>query len=113
MIPPLIYLTICILITAMGDISMMGVKINDSRESTHSIKLDIVARDSDMIKYRTANGNNLSITFENNKVVYMENDWLQDTSGREPLFSNFLFGKTALKDIRSQFGTNGFYESWD
>jgi hypothetical protein len=38
----------------------------------------------------------------------MENDWLQDAQNRQPLFSEFSFGKTTLSDIRSKFGTNGF-----
>jgi hypothetical protein len=105
---PHILLIASILISVPGDISMMGIKIKDSRESTKNINLDVVARDTDMIKYRTENGNDLSITFENNKVVYMENDWLQDTAARQPLFSDFSFGQTTLKEIRSKFGTNGF-----
>ena len=91
-----------------GNISMFGIKINDTRESLANIKLEIVAKDKDMVKYKTENGNDFSVTFDNDKVVYMENDWLQDVNSRLPLFSDFTFGKTTLKDIRSKFSTNGF-----
>lgn len=91
-----------------GNISMNGVKINDSRKSLDNIKLKIVAKDGNMIKYSTENGNDLSVTFENGKVVFMENDWLQDSKSRQPLFSKFIFGQTTLQDIRNRFLTNGF-----
>lgn len=45
---------------------------------------------------------------ERGKVAYMENDWLQDEKARQPLFSDFQFGITSLRDIRKKFGTNGF-----
>lgn len=61
-----------------------------------------------MIKYKTENGNDFSVTLERNKVVYMENDWLQGKSNSQPLFSNFSFGQTTLRDIRNTFSTNGF-----
>lgn len=38
----------------------------------------------------------------------MENDWLQDAKSRQPLFSDFSFGQTTLKDVRNKFSTNGF-----
>lgn len=87
---------------------MVGIKIGDAKTSVDKIKLKVVAQEDDMIKYRTTNGNDFSVTFENGKVVYMENDWLQDEKGRQPLFYDFQFGLTSLKDIRRKFGTNGF-----
>jgi hypothetical protein len=91
-----------------GHISMLGIKIIDTKESLANIKLEIVAKDKDMVKYKTENSNDFSVTLDNDKVVYMENDWLQDVNSRLPLFSDFTFGKTTLKDIRSKFSTNGF-----
>ena len=38
----------------------------------------------------------------------MENDWLHDDKSKQPLYSDFTFGQTTLKEIRSKFGTNGF-----
>jgi hypothetical protein len=90
------------------NISMLGVKINDSKTNLKKIKLEVIAHDDSMTKYRTENGNDFSITVNKGKVVYMENDWLQDSKGKQPLFSNFEFGKTSLKEIREKFGTNGF-----
>jgi hypothetical protein len=101
-------LIITIFLGPTSDISMLGIKINDSRKSLENLKLEITAKNKNGTKYRTENGNDLSITFDNDKVVYMENDWLQDTMGRQPLFSDFSFGQTSLKEIRRKFSTNGF-----
>jgi hypothetical protein len=90
------------------DISMLGVKVGDTKTSVDKIKLKIIAQEDEMIKYRTDNGNDFSVTLEKGKVVYLENDWLQDEKGMKPLFSDFQFGLTSLGDIRKKFGTNGF-----
>jgi hypothetical protein len=95
-------------IAPTSEISMQGIKINDSKKSLENLKPEILVQEKNMIKYRTENGNDLSITFNKDKVVYMENDWLQDTNSRQPLFSDFSFGETSLKDIREKFSTNGF-----
>ena len=94
--------------TATEDISMLGIKINDSRKSLDNLKLEIVGKENEMIKFKTKNDNDFSVTFDKDKVVYMENDWLQDANNRKPLFSDFSFGQTTLKDIRNKFSTNGF-----
>ncbi|MBK8244232.1 MAG: hypothetical protein IPK88_12465 [Saprospiraceae bacterium] len=91
-----------------GDISMAGIKINDSKTSLSNLKLKLVANENNMAMYKTDNGNDFSITFDKGKVVYMENDWLQDIKSNKPLFSDFYFGQTTLKDIRNKFSTNGF-----
>jgi len=104
-------LTIIIAVTVLFktiDISMLGIKINDPKNSLDSIKLEIIAEENDMIKYRTDNGNDFSITLEKGKVVYMENDWLQNEKGKKPLYSDLSFGQTSLQDIRNKYGTNGF-----
>jgi hypothetical protein len=102
-----ILVTITLLFTT-SDISMLGFKINDTKNSLDNIKLKVVAKENDMIKYRTENGNDFSITLEKGKIVYMENDWSQDDISKQPLYSNFKFGQTTLSDIRKKFGTNGF-----
>ena len=94
--------------TATEDISMLGIKINDSRKSLDNLKLEIVGKENEMIKFKTKNDNDFSVTFDKDKVVYMENDCLQDANNRKPLFSDFSFGQTTLKDIRNKFSTNGF-----
>lgn len=93
-------------------ISMLGLKIGDNKNSLDKIKLEVVAKADDMVKYKTGNGNDFSVTSEKGKIVYMENDWLQDPKANQPLYSDFRFGQTTLRDIRKKFGTNGFtYES--
>ncbi|MEY3844162.1 MAG: hypothetical protein RL293_584 [Bacteroidota bacterium] len=78
-----------------GDISMHGIKINDPQKSLENVGLEQIAKEGNMQKFRTENGNDFSITVEKGKVVYLENDWLQN-------------GQTSLKDIRAKFSTNGF-----
>ena len=90
------------------DISMLGIRIGDMKTAVDKIKLKTSGYEDNMIKYKTNNGNDFSVTLEKGKVVYMENDWLQNEKGRQPLFSDFQFGLTSLKDIRQKFGTNGF-----
>ena len=94
------------------EISMQGIKINDSEKILEKINLNVIVSDREnatpQIKYRTENGNDLSITLKERKVVYLENDWLRDKKGIKPLLTNFIFGETTLKDIRKSFGTNGF-----
>jgi hypothetical protein len=84
---------------ASAGISMLGVKINDPATALKKIKLDVVAVDETMTKYRTANGNDFSVTVDSGKVVYMENDWLHNPAGIHTLFTSFTFGKTSLRDI--------------
>ncbi|MCB9042671.1 MAG: hypothetical protein R2798_05275 [Chitinophagales bacterium] len=110
----LIIILFLTLISATLDISMFGLKIGDSQKLLDKIELKVDAKGNDMIKFKTDNGNDFSITCEKGKIVYMENDWLQDTIARQPLFSDFQFGKTTLRDIRKKIGTNGFvYKSKD
>jgi hypothetical protein len=90
------------------DVSMLELKIGDSQKLLNKIKLEVVAKDGNMIKFKTDNGNDFSITCQNGQIVYMENDWLQNPKARKPLFSDFQFGQTSLRDIRKKFGTNGF-----
>jgi hypothetical protein len=91
-----------------GDISMHGIKINDPQKSLENVGLEQIAKEGNMQKFRTENGNDFSITVEKGKVVYLENDWLQNEKAVQPLISDFSFGQTSLKDIRAKFSTNGF-----
>lgn len=93
--------------------SMLDIKIHDDQSVLDKIKLEVVAKDTDiptpMIKFRTANGNDFSVTTSKGKVVYMENDWLhEEGASQKPLLTDFTFGKTSLREVRSAFGTNGF-----
>lgn len=87
---------------------MLGIELYDTRESAVDLNLPVVGEEPGMIRYRTKNGNDLSLTFENDKVVYMENDWLFSPKGKEPLFTNFTFGETCIQDIRKEYVNNGF-----
>ena len=96
----------CILL--MADASMLGITVGSPEAALKKLKLEEVAREPGMVKYRTANGNDFSVTTENGKVVFMENDWSQDPAGKEALLPGFSFGETSLADIRKRFGCNGF-----
>lgn len=93
---------------SIGSISMLGIELFDTRESVEDLNLPVVGEEPGIVKYRTKNGNDLSVTFENDKVVYMENDWLLSAEGSKPLVTDFTFGETSIADIREEFGTNGF-----
>jgi len=88
--------------------AMMGIKIGSSEATVKKLALKEVKHTEGMYKYRTDNGNDFSITIEEGKVVYMENDWLQEPEGAQSLLPGFTFGKTTLKDIRQRFGSKGF-----
>jgi hypothetical protein len=95
-----------------ADVAMQGIHIHDSDSKLEAIKIEVVASDftikTPMIKYRTTNGNDLSVTTKKGKVVYMENDWLHEQSGNQPLVSDLIFGQTSLREIRTKFGFNGY-----
>ena len=102
-------LSIAVLILfSTSSVSMLGIELYDTRESVENLNLPVVAEESGIVKYSTENGNELSVTFENEEVVYMENDWLLKEEGKEPLFTNFKFGETSIAQIRNEFGINGF-----
>jgi len=95
-------------VASVADISMYNLKIGDAQTALKKIDLEKVAEDGDIIKYTTKNGNDFSVTSQNGKIVFMENDWLQDLKATKPLYSDFEFGKTTLAMIRKAMGNNGF-----
>ena len=90
------------------DISMMGLRINDPKTALKTIRLKVLSKEDETIRYRAENGNDFSITLDDGSIVFMENDRVPGAGGDEPLISNFRFGKTSLKDIRKAFGSNGY-----
>ncbi|KGO93544.1 hypothetical protein [Flavobacterium subsaxonicum] len=90
------------------DGSMNGIKIGSSEATVKKLTLKQVTHTEGMYKYRTDNGNDFSVTLEDGKVVYMENDWLQKPEGAQSLLPGLTFGKTTLRDIRQRFGSKGF-----
>ncbi|MCB0516701.1 MAG: hypothetical protein KDD49_11605, partial [Bacteroidetes bacterium] len=66
----LIIILFLTLISATLDISMFGLKIGDSQKLLDKIELKVDAKGNDMIKFKTDNGNDFSITCEKGKIVY-------------------------------------------
>ncbi len=64
--------------------------------------------DTQIRKYKTKDGNEISITVQHGKVVYIEYDWLEEKKSTKTHFNGFVFGKTTLSDLRTRFGNNGF-----
>lgn len=98
----------CLAFCTLTEIRMGSLKIGDDAKSLKNLKLEVVAEEDNMTKFKTKDGNDLSVTTQNGKIVYLENDWLQDKKSNTPLVSNLKFGENSLKDIRKQFGSNGF-----
>ena len=67
----ILFLTSSFLLTS-GEISMYGVKINDSQKSLENVNLERIAKEEKMQKFRTENGNDFSITVDKGKVVYID-----------------------------------------
>lgn len=93
---------------SITEIGMLSLKIGGDSKSLKNIKLEVVIKENSMIKFKTKDGNDLSVTTINGKIVYLENDWMQNKKSNTPLFSNFKFGETTLKEIRKNLGSNGF-----
>ena len=102
-------LAIFLFLVPTQEISMLGIKINDDATKIMDINLEVIGREINIIKYRTENGNDFSITYEYGKIVYMENDWSQEANGIQPLFSEFSFGQTTIEDIQNKFSSYGFF----
>jgi hypothetical protein len=90
------------------EIAMMGIKIHAPGTAKDNLSLTVVNNQGTTTKYKTSDGNYFSITTENGNVVYMENDWMHEKGSTTPLFTNFKFGETTLKEIRDAFGTIGY-----
>ncbi|HTB99183.1 MAG TPA: hypothetical protein VK705_00730 [Ferruginibacter sp.] len=92
----------------VNNISMHGISINDPKSDLDKINLKVIAHEKNIIKYESENGNDFSITIQKGKIVYMENDWSEEVNAEHPLFSDFKFGQTSLKEMQDNLGTNGF-----
>ena len=104
-----ILLLLLSLATVTGtEIAMLGIKIHAPASAKDNLSLTVINNQGNTIKYKATDGNYFSVTTENGNVVYMENDWMHDKGGPAPLFTNFKFGETTLKEIRDAFGTIGY-----
>ena len=105
------------LFSIKSDISMLGIKIKDSKETLKKITLPVISNkeseEKQVIKYKTKNGNDLIVTALNGFIVEMSNEWSGEKKGAKPLITNFTFGVTTLRDIKETFGTEGYYYSED
>lgn len=107
-LPFVIILVVAIYNLSNSSISMMGVSINDSKSEVLTNSLKVIVADSNKIIFETKDHNNLILTFRNDKIIQIENDWSQSHFSTTPLYTDFIFGKTTLSDIKGQFGTSGF-----
>jgi hypothetical protein len=91
-----------------AEIAMLGVKIHDPKKVLSTIPLSETGTEKSRHTYRLNDGNDLSITIDDGKVVMMENEWMHRQKGTKPLIGKFVFGKTTLTDIKKALGTEGF-----
>ena len=93
--------------------NLSGIRIGDDASVTERLGGIPIARESsgpfEILKYRFADGNELSITLERGtrKIVYVESDWGGKAAGAYSDYPGFIFGKTTLMDIRKKMGSNG------
>jgi hypothetical protein len=81
-------------------LQMLGLKPID-RGGSGSIKIT---------KWQLDNGNEMSVTYDSvqDRILYMEVDWSQKTSGMSLGMGGLLFGRSTLKQIRRLYESNGF-----
>jgi len=96
------------------DRAFQGVRIGAPIASLRKLGLNPTARSGSgavkMTKWELANGNYLSVTYDSvqDRILYMEIDWNQKSTGMSPGISDFIFGRSTLKQIRRRYGSNGF-----
>jgi len=61
-------------------------------------------------KWRLDNGNEMSVTYDSvqDRILYVEIDWNQKTSGIAADMGGLLFGRSTLQQIRRMYKSNGF-----
>ena len=91
-----------------ASISMMGISIHEFKSKIVVSNLKVSLRESNRTLYETNNHNTLILTFRDDKIIQLENDWSQSVSGSKTLYSDFEFGKTSYQDIKNRYGTSGF-----
>lgn len=109
-------LTVTLLFSTAFAQSLSGIKVGDSSTVLEKLNLEPLFMEGHgaikMVKYRLANGNELSVTYNSreNRIIYIENDWSLKPEGFATDLPAFKFGITTLADIRRVNGSNGF--SW-
>lgn len=96
----------------LAETSINNVKIGDVLLSAKKYDLELADESQDgpylYRQYITSDGNDLSVTYQNGEVVYIEKDWSGERKSQKSGISKFIFGQTSLKDIRAHYATNGF-----
>lgn len=96
---------------AAGDTSIEGIQIGDTSKVLERLGQAVAIDkrgDIEFRKYKTAEGNDLSVTLKKDRVLFIENDWSQDDKSTKAPYDGWVFGKTSLNEVRSRFGSNGF-----
>ena len=94
--------------------SISGIHVGEPANVLEKLNLKPTARDRmgsmDTVKYKLANGNELSVTYESpqGRIVYLECDWGKNPESAITDFPGFKFGITTLEKIRAANGSNGF-----
>jgi hypothetical protein len=94
--------------------SIAGIQVGEPMSVLDKLNLKPTAKASmgsmDAVKYKLANGNDLSVTYESpaGRIVYLECDWNGNPEGVAADFPGFEFGITTLEEIRIANGSNGF-----
>ena len=94
--------------------SIAGLHVGEPASGLNKLNLKPTANDQtgprESVKYTLANGNELSVTYENppGHIVYLECDWNRNPENAATDFPGFKFGVTTLEQIRIANGSNGF-----
>jgi len=92
-----------------GDVQMAGLHVLDTKQKMEQvINYPVTYQDAKSVEYITDEGDYFTVTLDQGKVVYMENAWGESEESIKPLFTNFEFGKTTLRNVREEFCSNGY-----
>jgi hypothetical protein len=103
-------------ISAHAAPNLGGLKLGDTEDALKQITLPLESKTdgapggpgATAYKYRTANGNELSITFKDGKAVWIENDWKDQPDDDESLIKGLVFDKFTVADIGALMGSTGY-----
>lgn len=107
-------LALAVLFTSAQAQSLSGIKVGDPPSVLEKLNLEPLAREEHgamkVMKFRLPNGNELSVTYnsQENRIIYIENDWSMRPEGTATDIPAFKFGVTTLEEIRRVNGSNGF-----
>ncbi len=92
--------------------SLSGLQIGDPLSTVAKIGLEPASINRTgqftMVRWEFPDGNELSITSVNNRIIYMESDWGKRQAGSFTDFPGIIYGRTTLDELRRLFGSNGF-----